>query len=529
MFAKLTALVSSSPSFPYNLGKAYGVAWGASWTHYEGTTREDGSAVSIFKVSSTNANDRTLQAARNGVKRLKMVRHPNVLALRDTLEVEEKGCTSIYIITEPVTPLIDVLEELDVAGPARCEFVAMGLFHIAKAVGFLNNDCKLIHGNVCMRAVVVTPSLDWRLHGFDMLSEHQPATSIDWPLMHASWMVGAQYKPAELGKADWQAVQQAPPWAVDAWGLGCLMQEVYSGQMLTRTEDLRNVASISKGLLPDYQRLLASQPTRRLNTAKLAESSALRTKLVDTISFMESLAVKDSNEKDSFFKRLPTVLPTLPLPVVQRKVLPMLAGALEFGGAPAVALGALLQIGKTLSEDQFAAQVVPALSKLFASNDRTIRRSLLESIDSYGSHFTQAVVEARVYPHVATGFTDSNAYLRELTLKSMLVLAPKLSQKTIAQSLLKFLAKLQVDEEPGIRANTTILLGNLASHLSEAACKRVLLNAFTRALKDTFPPARIAGVRAMLATASRHSPEEIALRAIPALGPLSVDPIAEVR
>lgn len=53
-------------------------------------------------------------------------------------------------------------------------------------------------------------------------------------------------------------------------------------------------------------------------------------------------------------------------------------------------------------------------------------------------------MEAQVYPHVATGFTDSNAYLRELTLKSMLVLAPKLSQKTLNQSLLKFLAKLQV-------------------------------------------------------------------------------------
>jgi len=48
-----------------------------------------------------------------------------------------------------------------------------------------------------------------------------------------------------------------------------------------------------------------------------------------------------------------------------------------------------------------------------------------------------------VYPHVATGFTDSNAYLRELTLKSMLVLAPKLSQKALNQSLLKYLAKLQ--------------------------------------------------------------------------------------
>jgi SCY1-like protein 1 len=67
----------------------------------------------------------------------------------------------------------------------------------------------------------------------------------------------------------------------------------------------------------------------------------------------------------------------------------MLASALEFGGAPAVALGALLQIGKTLNDEDFSIQVVPALSKLFASSDRTIRRSLLESIDSYGGHFSQ--------------------------------------------------------------------------------------------------------------------------------------------
>ena len=56
----------------------------------------------------------------------------------------------------------------------------------------------------------------------------------------------------------------------------------------------------------------------------------------------------------------------------------------------------------------------------------------------------QPVVENQIFPHVANGFGDSNAYLRELTLKSMLVLAPKLSQKTINQTLLKHLAKLQV-------------------------------------------------------------------------------------
>ena len=36
-------------------------------------------------------------------------------------------------------------------------------------------------------------------------------------------------------------------------------------------------------------------------------------------------------------------------------------------------------------------------------------------------------------------------------------------------------------------------------------------------------------VQAMVATAARHAPEDIALRALPSLGPLTVDPVAEVR
>ena len=53
-------------------------------------------------------------------------------------------------------------------------------------------------------------------------------------------------KAAEIGKEDWEAVGQAPPWAVDAWGLGCLMQEAYSGQPLHKTESLRNLEDIPK-------------------------------------------------------------------------------------------------------------------------------------------------------------------------------------------------------------------------------------------------------------------------------------------
>ena len=94
----------------------------------------------------------------------------------------------------------------------------------------------------------------------------------------------------------------------------------------------------------DYQRLLSSQPGRRLNPAKLAESSVLKNKLVDLIAFLENLAVKDSAEKDLFFKRLPQALPGVPLPVQRMKLLPLLSQALTFGGAPAVALGSILQV-----------------------------------------------------------------------------------------------------------------------------------------------------------------------------------------
>lgn len=54
-----------------------------------------------------------------------------------------------------------------------------------------------------MASVVVTEQLDWKLHGFDLLSEHQWAGG-ELPLMCASWMVGAQYKPGEVAKSEWQ-------------------------------------------------------------------------------------------------------------------------------------------------------------------------------------------------------------------------------------------------------------------------------------------------------------------------------------
>ncbi|KAI3925154.1 hypothetical protein MKW98_009804 [Papaver atlanticum] len=539
MFKFLKGVVGGSGTglkdLPYNIGEPYSSAWG-SWTHSRGTSKDDGSLVSIFSLTGSNAQDGHLAAGRNGVKRLRTVRHPNILSFLHSTEAEIfDGATpkhTIYIVTEPVMPLSEKIKELGLEGTQRDEYYAWGLRQISKAVSFLNNDCKLVHGNVCLASVVVTPTLDWKLHAFDVLSEfdgnNEGSTG---PMLQYEWLVGAQYKPMELTKSDWAAIRKSPPYAIDSWGLGCLIYELFSGMKLAKTEELRNTSSIPKSLLPDYQKLLSSMPPRRLNTSKLIENSEyFQNRLVETIQFMEILSLKDSVEKDTFFRKLPNLAEQLPRPIVLKKLLPLLASALEFGSAAAPALTALLKMASWLSPEEFTAKILPTVVKLFASNDRAIRVGLLQHIDQFGESLSSQVVDEQVYPHVATGFSDTSAILRELTLKSMLILAPKLSQRTIAGSLLKYLSKLQVDEEAAIRTNTTILLGNIASHLNDGTRKRVLINAFTvRALRDNFSPARGAGVMALCATSSYYDTMEIATRILPNIVVLTIDPDSDVR
>ncbi|KAK8575794.1 hypothetical protein V6N12_063449 [Hibiscus sabdariffa] len=295
---------------------------------------------------------------------LLQVRHPNILSFLYSTEVETFDGSgtkvTIYIVTEPVTPLSEKIKELGLE---------------AKSAIFLNNDCKLVHGNVCLESVVVTQTLDWKVHAFEVLSEYDGAN-------------GTATGPLLLGE----------------------------------TEELWDTSSIPKPLLPDYQRLLSSLPSRSL---------------------------KDSVERDTFFRKLPTLAEQLHCQIVLNKIFPLLTSALEYGSAAAHALNALLKTGSWLSVEEFYLKVLPTIVKLFASSDRAIRVALLQHIVQYGEPLSAQVVDDQVYPHVATGFSDTSAFLRELTLKSLLLLAPKMGHDLLNSSKGKSL-----DQAPVAAANS---------------------------------------------------------------------------
>jgi SCY1-like protein 1 len=64
-----------------------------------------------------------------------------------------------------------------------------------------------------------------------------------------------------------------------------------------------------------------------------------------------------------------------------------------------------------------------------------------------------------------TGFTDVAPVVREQTVKAVLTIVPKLSDRIVNGELLRYLAKTANDEQPGIRTNTTICLGKIARYL----------------------------------------------------------------
>jgi SCY1-like protein 1 len=125
-------------------------------------------------------------------------------------------------------------------------------------------------------------------------------------------------------------------------------------------------------------------------------------------------------------------------------VLSSLVAALEFGGASATAiLPLVLQFGASVSQEEYSNVVLAPLIKLFASPDRGMRMALLENLDSYSNQLDKKTVSEKIFPHLVstnrfnsinamftllpkqTGFSDTVAVIREMTVKSIPVLAPK--------------------------------------------------------------------------------------------------------
>lgn len=495
------------------------------WTLHRGKRKTSGEPVSVFVYEVAQGSEQQTQLAKAAFKRMKTLRHPNILAYVDGLETEK----SLYLVTEQITPLaVHLKAQAEKGGAGELE-VSWGLHQIVKALSFLINDCHLLHNNLGVWAVFVDRAGEWKLGALDHVTPEQgdpsgtplPAPKVVYPDME-------KYDPPELSN------NSGEKWTGEVWRLGCLIWEVFNGP-LPRTSSLRSLGKIPKTLVPHYCELVGANPRARPNPARFlqncrAPGGFLCNSFVESNLFLEEIQIKEPAEKQQFFQDLSENLDSFPEDFCKHKVLPQLLTAFEFGNAGAVVLTPLFKVGKFLSAEEYQQKIIPVIVKMFSSTDRAMRIRLLQQMEQFIQYLNEAAVNNQIFPHVVHGFTDTNPAIREQTVKSMLLLAPKLNESNLNQELMRHFARLQARDEQGpIRCNTTVCLGKIASYLNAGTRQRVLISAFSRATKDPFPASRSAGVLGFAATHNYYSVSEIAARILPTLCAITIDPDKGVR
>ncbi|CAJ1058716.1 N-terminal kinase-like protein [Xyrichtys novacula] len=495
------------------------------WSLHRGKRKTNGEPVSVFLYEVAQGTEQQTQLAKAAFKRMKTLRHPNILAYVDGLETEK----SLYLVTEQVTPLaVHLKAQADKGGAGDLE-VSWGLHQIVKALSFLVNDCHLLHNNLGVWSVFVDRAGEWKLGALDHVAPEQGDPSgASLPAPKAVYPDMEKYDPPEMPNSNGEK------WAGEVWRLGCLIWEVFNGP-LPRTSSLRAVGKIPKTLVPHYCELVGANPRARPNPARFlqncrAPGGFLSSSFVESNLFLEEIQIKEPAEKQQFFQDLSENLDSFPEDFCKHKVLPQLLTAFEFGNAGAVVLTPLFKVGKFLSAEEYQQKIIPVIVKMFSSTDRAMRIRLLQQMEQFIQYLNEAAVNSQIFPHVIHGFTDTNPAIREQTVKSMLLLAPKLNETNLNQELMRHFARLQARDEQGpIRCNTTVCLGKIASYLNAGTRQRVLISAFSRATKDPFPASRSAGVLGFAATHNFYSVTEIAARILPTLCAITVDPDKGVR
>jgi SCY1-like protein 1 len=444
------------------------------------------------------------------------------------------------------------------------EFEALttwGLYSLTSALSFITQDAKCIHGNVTTDAVFVTRGGDWKLGNFELAGDGSGDTG-DVPerLLIDADAVGAPLCPdfaraPERAARDWGLVNPAHRWALDIFSLGVVVWDVFAGDRspLRTPADVRSAvaalsskggstgaaAAIPATWRPLLVKMLADRATSRPPPSDvLSGCAAFRVPLVGALLFLDSLPLKEPKDKARFFSSLPTLLPRVPNAIALYKLLPALMQALEFGaagGGGTVTLAPILEIGARLPPDEYSRDITPVVVKLFASLDRATRVQLLTHLPSYIDKLADDIINNSILPSIVAGFTDSAFPLREATVKSCLALAPRASPTSLKNFILANLKRTLSDAEPGIRVNATICLGRVAVHVEGTQQRESeVLGCFLREMRDSFPHARAAALRATthcvaLNGGSYWSADVVSKRVLAAAAHLVLDPFGEAR
>jgi len=546
----------SASKLPYEVGeRVCGLGRGATggWSLHDGWHKKTGERVSVLRWERGGNSTQSRALGENFLRRMKTLRHPHLLAYRDGFESD----LEVFVVTDAVLPLGMWLKEMrkerGMTEEKMRASIGWGFHCVLQGLGFLNEDCKLVHGSISLESILVTRGGDWKIGGFFVVGELNSSGPCSL-FRETPDILASKYKPPErlANKWNFMNIEAGGLTALDVWSLGCVLFECFAGEKNDSSE-FENLRGIPSQLQKVFNLMLANAPSERPGCKKLYRHPGFkflfRSKLFSMLSFLEEYQLKTDAERAPFIHELSERMDEIPRSICCFKVLPVLKAAFRYTSVEIVSngaqsqktrlsplspslLGPFLGIGSMLEDQRdYAYFVIPSVVELFKSSDRSIRVGLLQQMTSFIEHMDDEIINEELFSLICTGYKDSAPLIRELTIKSAVQLAPKLSPKNLNEILLRYLIQLLKDVEPALRTNTLIALSKILDSFDDSTRMKVILNSFPQALRDPFVPARVSAVRG-LASAGKYlesEPASIAGKILPALSIALIDPSPEVR
>lgn len=149
--------------------------------------------------------------------------------------------------------------------------------------------------------------------GFELVHEFQEGCSAVILANNNLDLIPAHYQSPQISKGEWPIMSKDSLFANDSWSLGCFVFEAFHPSSFNKREDLLSPRFLPNVLAKEYKRLVASTPKSRLPPSVFVECQYFaENDLVQTVKFLDSLALKSEQEKETFLRSLTTKIPSFP-------------------------------------------------------------------------------------------------------------------------------------------------------------------------------------------------------------------------
>jgi SCY1-like protein 1 len=532
---------ANSLSLPYDIiSEIDNYSGNDHWVLSSGTKKDDSIIdkrqlvqVSIFKFAKTQSAK--LAPAQRNWQKMRTMKHPYILTFLDGADLED----SLVLVTEQCIPLEKWLKNSQIEYENNnndkqplIQELLWGFRCILNALMFLHFNCSLSHGFLGLHSIFVCNSGDWKIGSLDLACNLKNDDDISFARTHCH-LLQKPYIPPERLQSSWDA--SVPIGSADIYSLGQCMQKSFN------LVDLDIPVEFSKYL----QKMISMEAKRRPSSSQLSKLPIFNSDHINLLLSLGELSIKPANESIQILGQVASQIQNIPKSVCIYKILPSVAKSLrmainDFSNRDSrescrqsvqqsMALMRELALQEKLDEVVFMNQCGDLLGQLWTMSDRAVRMALLKSLKATVLYISPDTVNKFIFDPMIAGFADSNAKMREDTLKNLVHVVDKLDEKNMQDKLVRCITNLQNDKEPSIRTNATIFLGRIAVHLNESVRNKCLALVFGKAMRDNFMHCRVAGLRAAQACISLIDPAQLSGKIMPQVCSLLLDRSSEIR